>query len=81
MAEDAPIVRYALNGLKSLGVSARLVINNGGMDANNIVAHGIPAVTVGTGQAKIHTVHEIIELEKFYTSCQLGAQLAVGEML
>ena len=58
------------------GMDAKLVSNDGGMDANWIVAHGIPAVTIGVGQRTVHTPDEWIDLTEFERVCQLIATIA-----
>jgi tripeptide aminopeptidase len=78
ISDDDPLVRWALRTLADAGVKARPVINCGGMDANNIVALGIPTVTLGTGQADIHTINESIKLDKFYIACQVAVALATS---
>ena len=54
----------------------KTVSNDGGMDANWIVAHGIPTVTFGEGQRDVHTSDEWIALEDFAAACRLVTQLA-----
>ena len=47
------------------------------MDANWIVAHGIPAVTIGAGQRQVHTADEWIDLADFDKACALVVALAL----
>ncbi|MEM7028288.1 MAG: M20/M25/M40 family metallo-hydrolase [Chloroflexota bacterium] len=71
LADDAPVVEAVLQAAKQCGIEASLVSNDGGMDANWIVAHGIPAVTIGVGQRQVHTTEEWIDLPDFEQACQL----------
>jgi len=78
LPDTAPVVKAALAACAKLGVAAKTVRNTGGMDANWIVAHGIPAVTLGCGMLNVHTPAERINLDWFTTGCKLGVELAVG---
>lgn len=78
IADDAEVVRNALAAAERVGVQARCVSNNGGMDANWIVAHGIPSVTIGVGQRHVHTPEETVDLIEFNTTCRLAELLATA---
>jgi tripeptide aminopeptidase len=78
LAETAPVVRAALAAAERCGVPARCVSNDGGMDANWIVAHGIPTVTIGCGQRHVHTPAEEIDLAAFTQACRLAVELAIA---
>ena len=71
LADDAPVVTTLVRAADMIGLKSALVSNDGGMDANHIVAHGIPAVTIGTGMRQIHTADEWIDLNAFYKACEL----------
>lgn len=71
-----PVVQVVLKAAERCGIDAKLVSNDGGMDANWIVAHGIPAVTIGAGQRAVHTSDEWIDLEDFKKACQLMVTIA-----
>jgi tripeptide aminopeptidase len=75
--EDPVVVRSLIAG-RRCGLTPACVMNDGGMDANWIVGHGIPAVTFGMGQRQVHTPDEWIDLEDFETACRLSIELAVG---
>jgi tripeptide aminopeptidase len=74
--DEAPVVRAALAAAKRVGLSPRCARNDGGMDANWIVAHGIPAVTIGAGQRHVHTPAEEVDLTQFARACRLAVELA-----
>jgi tripeptide aminopeptidase len=61
-----------------VGLEPRLKVANGGLDANNFNARGIPTVTVGAGQREIHTAEEWIDLADYVGACQLLLRLATG---
>lgn len=72
---DAPVVKAVESAAAGCGITTTCVINNGGMDANWIVAHGIPAVTLGVGQSNAHTPEERLDLNRFRTACRIVTRL------
>ena len=71
LREDEPVVERLQRAAARCQIETHLVSNDGGMDANWIVAHGIPAVTIGAGQRDVHMPAEWIDLSDFATVCQL----------
>jgi len=71
LREDEPTVQRLLQAAALCQMEAELISNDGGMDANWIVAHGIPAVTLGAGQREVHMPAEWIDLTDFAAVCQL----------
>ena len=78
LKESEPCVQTALAAVKAAGLEPGVRISNGGLDANWMVAHGIPTVTLGCGQQDIHTVNESLHVESFLEACRVGLQLATG---
>lgn len=76
--DDAPVVQAVLAAANRCGIDGECLSNDGGMDANWIVAHGIPAVTVGAGQRHVHTPEEYVDLDQFDLACRLAAELALA---
>lgn len=76
--ESEPVVQGALAAAGRMGMAARLVSNDGGMDANRIVAQGIPALTVGVGQRSVHQPAEWLDLADFERVCTLVVEMATG---
>jgi tripeptide aminopeptidase len=74
--DDAPVVRRAVAAVKSIGREPTTKVTNGGLDANWMVRHGIPTVTLGAGQNDIHTVKEWVDVPKFLEGCRLAVALA-----
>lgn len=66
LAPDAPIVRAAVAGLKTVGVEARLERTGGGSDANAFALKGIECLVFPTGADRIHTPQERLLLRNFY---------------
>lgn len=71
-------VRIAANAIRALGHDPKLAIADGGLDANNLTAKGVPTVTLGAGQHNPHTVDEFIEVAEYIEGCGLLAMLAAG---
>jgi len=75
----APVVRHACTAIEKAGFQPTLRIANGGLDANWIVRHGIPTITIGAGQNNIHTVGEYVDLAEFVKGCRVALTLATLE--
>lgn len=78
LATDEPSVLAAQDAIRSGGGEPMLAISNGGLDANWLVAHGIPTVTLGCGQMNIHTTDEQLDLAAYRRACQIALRLATG---
>jgi tripeptide aminopeptidase len=74
--ENSPVVRRATRAMTALGLKPNYVFSNGGLDANWLDKHGVPTVTIGAGQAEIHTIKEYVNLPEFATGCRLALLLA-----
>lgn len=77
--EGSAVVKRADKALKLLGMKPTHLFSNGGLDANWLDKHGIPTITIGSGQAEIHTVKEYVNLPEFEKGCRLGVLLATLE--
>jgi tripeptide aminopeptidase len=76
LAEDAPVLKHAKRAAESIGMKPTVVFSNGGLDANWLVKHGLPTVTIGAGQNEVHTVKEFVDVPEFINGCQLAVALA-----
>ncbi|MEZ6070833.1 MAG: M20/M25/M40 family metallo-hydrolase [Pirellulales bacterium] len=79
LSEDEPVVQRAIRVAESLGHTPTTIFSNGGLDANWLVKHGVPTVTIGAGQYEIHTVHEYVDLREFAEGCRLAVALATAD--
>jgi tripeptide aminopeptidase len=79
LAEDSPVVRHAIRATESIGMKPNPVYSNGGLDANWLVKHGLPTLTIGAGQYEVHTVKEYVHLPEFANGCRLAVALATLE--
>jgi len=77
--DDSDAVRHAKRAAESLGMKPTTLFSNGGLDANWLVKHGVPTVTIGAGQYEIHTVNEYVNVPEFIEGCRLAVALATLE--
>jgi tripeptide aminopeptidase len=74
--ESSEPVRFAVERAVALGLTPQLRISDGGLDANWLAHHGIPAVTFGAGQRGIHSVEESVDVADYLGGCRLAVALA-----
>jgi tripeptide aminopeptidase len=79
LGKDTPVVRRAAKALGLLGIEPTYLFSNGGLDANWLDRHGVPTVTIGAGQAEIHTIKEYVRLDEYEKGCRLGLLMAILE--
>jgi tripeptide aminopeptidase len=79
LKDDAPVVRHAQDAAGRAGLHPTLRVANGGLDANWLVRHGIPTITIGAGQNNIHTTEEYVEVSLFLGGCRMALALATQE--
>ncbi|NDC64076.1 MAG: M20/M25/M40 family metallo-hydrolase [Planctomycetia bacterium] len=78
LADDEPCVVAAREAVRAVGMTPRLDVSNGGLDANWMAANGIPTVTLGCGQMEIHTTGEQLDLDAFEAACAVALRLATA---
>lgn len=78
MPLDSACVQSAMSAIRACGLEPEPRISNGGLDANWLTAHGLPTVTLGCGQAGIHTVKETLDVDQYLQGCRIGLLLATG---
>ncbi|MDP9810927.1 tripeptide aminopeptidase [Rhizobium tibeticum] len=76
LGKDTPIVKRATKALQMLDIKPVYVFSNGGLDANWLDKHGVPTITIGAGQAEIHTIKEYVNLKEYEKGCRLGVLMA-----
>lgn len=79
MSPETPSVQAASDVLSGLGMDPAKSIANGGLDANWLYLHGIPAVTLGCGQLNQHMTSEMLDIDQFHTACEVALQIASGK--
>ena len=75
---DEPCLLAAEAAVRSIGGTPGHAISNGGLDANWMAVHGIPTVTLGTGQSDAHTPRERLNLKEFFRGCRIALRLATA---
>jgi tripeptide aminopeptidase len=75
---EGELVRFARDRASALGLTPELRISDGGLDANWLSRHGVPAVTFGAGQRAIHSVDEHVDLADYLAGCRLAVALATA---
>ena len=71
-----PCVQLAEAAVTAIGRQPIQAVSNGGLDANWLNAHGIPTVTLGCGQMKVHTTNEMLDLAAYKDACRVALRLA-----
>lgn len=76
LKDEAPVVTRVAEAVRAIGREPVMKVTNGGLDANWMVKHGIPTVTMGAGQNDIHTVKEWVDVPEFLVGCELAVKIA-----
>ncbi len=76
LTRDEPCVAAAAAAIEAENLTAEFAVTNGGLDANWLTAHGIPAVTLGCGQQNIHTAREQLDIAEFQRARRIALRLA-----
>jgi tripeptide aminopeptidase len=76
LSDDEPVVRHAWAAAERAWMTPSLRVANGGLDANWLVRHGIPTITIGAGQNQIHTIDEYVDVPLFLAGCRMALALA-----
>jgi tripeptide aminopeptidase len=71
-----PCVQAAQAAVAAAGLEPELAVANGGLDANWLTARGIPTVTLGCGQHRIHTAQEELDVAEFQAARRIALRLA-----
>jgi len=70
------VVKNSILIANNFGWNPKLEFSNGGLDANWTVRHGVPTITFGSGQNKIHTKDEFIKVKDYLSACYFAIALA-----
>lgn len=79
LPKDSPVVQTAAAAIVRVDREPMIRTCNGGLDANWLTEHGFPTVTLGCGQADIHTVNENLHIPSFLDACRIAWLLATGQ--
>lgn len=78
LADDEPCIAAAEAAVTAVGRQPVRSICNGGLDANWMYQHGIPAVTIGCGQLNQHMTSEALDIAGFEDACRIALRLATA---
>jgi len=78
LSPQLPVVQTALRAVAEEGLTPQTRTVDGGLDANWLSARGLPTVTLGCGQAGIHTVQETLHIPSYLDACRIATRLAAG---
>ena len=73
------VAKRAARALETLDIKPNFLFSNGGLDANWLDKHGVPTITIGAGQAEIHTVKEYVNLGEYEKGCRIAIKMATLE--
>ena len=75
LSDDDPSVVALEDAIRTIGREPFRKLAGGGLDANWLNQHGIPAVTVGCGQMNIHTIDEQLDVREYQDACRVATML------
>lgn len=78
LPDDHPSVVAAVRYLSAMGYKPKCDVVDGGLDANWLYKHGIEAVTLGCGQAAIHTADEHLLVDHYWDACRFATTTVLG---
>jgi hypothetical protein len=78
LSDKEPCVRMAAEAVRAAGREPELAVTNGGLDANWLVRHGIPTVSLGCGQLHPHMTSEALLVPDFEDACRIALRLATA---
>jgi tripeptide aminopeptidase len=70
------VVLEARAAARSVGLRSKLIVADGGLDANWLNHRGVPTVTIGAGQHAPHTEEEYVNVREYLDGCRLAVALA-----
>ena len=76
LSPDDPSTITAEQAIRDIGRTPTRSVCNGGVDANWMMARGIPTVTLGCGQLNQHTLSEALDITGFRDACRIALRLA-----
>lgn len=71
LTENDVVVRHAFKALKQIGLTPVLAERGGGSDTNILNGRGIPAVNLGVGASRDHTVYESVHEAHLIAAAQM----------
>ena len=76
--DSEAVQRAAATVRLSTGAEPEFAVTDGGVDANWLFKHGIPAVTLGCGQRNVHTNQETLDVPDYLAACRIARAAILG---
>lgn len=73
--QNSPIVEMTGRAIRELEMQPESGVTNGGVDANWLVKHGIPTLTIGCGQRNVHTKNEQLDIADYLAACEIARKV------
>ncbi|MBS3951188.1 MAG: M20/M25/M40 family metallo-hydrolase [Peptococcaceae bacterium] len=71
VAADDPAVLWALQAVRSIGITPRLEATGGGSDGNILAGKGLTSLVLSVGMEKVHSKDEYIKIEQLVKGAEL----------
>lgn len=78
LGEEDPSVATAKRAVEAMGLTPELFVSNAGVDGNWLTRHGLPTVTLGSGQTGAHTLASTVSIPDYLNGCRLALSLATA---
>ncbi|MCA9194776.1 MAG: M20/M25/M40 family metallo-hydrolase [Planctomycetales bacterium] len=75
LPDDSPAIVLLEKAMEALHLQPTRSVTDGGVDANWLVKHGIPTVTLGCGQRNVHTDKEKLHIEDYILACRIALKV------
>ena len=79
LPKGEPVVKFMRRIVKAAGLKPAPEWSQGGLDANWLVKHGIPTVTLGAGAHGAHTTYESLDIGEFHQGVEAAWLLATSK--
>lgn len=76
LERSEPVISSARRAVRAVGRKPRLLLADGGLDANYLNHRGVPTITLGAGQHSPHTVNEYVAIEEYLDGCRVALHVA-----
>ena len=79
LADNEPVLVHAKRAAESIGLKPTTLFSNGGLDANWLVKHGVPTVTIGAASTRSTRSRSMWTCPNSPEGCRLAVALATLE--
>lgn len=75
LSENSPVVEYAVQAARKIGLTPKLTHTGGGSDASVFNERGISCAVLGIGMNKVHTVDENIKIDDLCNTANIVIEI------